>query len=298
MISFDGNAKKNSLKLVKNNLTRNRYTQNKNDGFTLIELILVIIILGVMSVGIAGFITLSTQTYLNVSERDELLGNTRFVIERLNREIRNAVPNSIRVKNSNSMQCIEFVEIKASTTYINIPVAPESASSNISVIPFNDQNGNPYECNSCSDQVIVYPLLSDEVYDNHNDFSGKMFNIGNFSSAAVNEWTIPIRNGSILFDDDSPTERLYIANRQVAYCVLIGKIYRYQNGIGGTQRLPPRSRPYLMAEYVAPIDTSNLPFSIVPATLTRNAMVQVNLHFIRNDEDYVFNNDIHINNIP
>ncbi len=46
---------------------------NKNkrmNGLTLMELIIVIILLGVMAVGIAGFITLTTQTYLNVSERD------------------------------------------------------------------------------------------------------------------------------------------------------------------------------------------------------------------------------------
>jgi len=272
--------------------------EKRNDGFTLVELILVIILLGVMSVGIAGFITLSTQTYLNVVERDELLGNTRFVVERLNREIRNAVPNSIRIKNSNSKQCIEFVPIEASTTYIDIPVAPESESSNITVIPFNDKNGDPYKCDACRDQVIVYSLSVDEIYGNHNDTSGKVFNLSDFSSSAVNEWTMSIRNGEVLFDEDSPTERLYVANQQVAYCVLIGRIYRYKNGIGGQQRLPPRSRPYLMAEYVAPIDVNNLPFNIAPATLTRNSMVQVKLHFIRNDEDYVFNNDIHINNIP
>lgn len=277
---------------------KNAYSSMRSSGFTLLELIIVIIILGVMSVGITGFIKLSTQTYLNVTERDELLANARFVVERLNRELRNAVPNSVRVKNSNSMQCIEFVPIEASTTYVDIPVAPETADSNIKVIPFNDKFGNPYICDSCSDQVIVYPLLADEVYDSHNDLDGKVFNIGDFSSSVVNEWVMPIRNGVVLFDEDSPTERLYVVNQQISYCVFVGQIRRYNSGIGGAQRLPPRSRPYLMAEYLAPINTNALPFTIVPATLTRNAMVQVNLHFMRNEEDYVFNNDIHINNIP
>lgn len=271
----------------------------KSSGFTLLELIIVIIILGVIAVGIAGFITLTTQTYLNVTERDELLANARFVIERLNREIRNTVPNSIRVKNNNSMQCIEFVPIEASTTYIDIPVTPEVASSNITVIPFNNKLGSPYECNSCFDQVMVYPLSADEVYSSFNDSTGKVFNLAEFSSLASNEWTLPIANiNGVLFDDDSPTKRLYIANQQVSYCVLLERIYRFKNGIGGTQKLPPRSRPYLMAEYVAPIDVNALPFTIVPATLTRNAMVHINLHFIRNEEEYVFDNDIHINNTP
>jgi len=287
------------MTLSKKANTANIANKTKGKGFTLLELIIVIIILGIMSVGIAGFITLSTQTYLNVSERDELLANARFVIERLNREIRNAVPNSIRVKNSSSMQCIEFVPIEASTTYIDIPVAPEAARNTITVIPFNNKNDTPYKCDECSDQVIVYPLSASEVYDSFNDSTGKVFNLGNFSSSALNEWTLPIASeNGVVFDDDSPTERLYIANQQVTYCVLFESIYRFKNGIGGSQSLPPRSRPYLMAEYVAPININDLPFTIMPATLARNAMVQVNLHFIRNDEDYVFNNDIHIHNVP
>jgi len=299
-------TKKQVQKHTHTNLIKITKQKIHHQGFTLIELIVVIIILGVMSMGIAGFITLSTQTYLNVSERDELLSSARFAVERLNREIRNAVPNSIRVKNDNSKQCIEFVAIEASTTYIDIPVKPESANANISVIRFKDKNGNPYECNTCADQVIIYPLSADEVYATHTDTTGKVFNIANFSppEPEEDEWTLPIANGAVLFDDDSPTERLYIANQQISYCIGNNKIYRYKNVIGGEQELLPSPsdssvpKTYLMAEHVAPIDVNYLPFTFVPATLTRNAMVQVKLHFIRNDEDYVFNNDIHINNIP
>lgn len=62
----------------------NKISKNKGckeSGFTLLELIIVIILLGVMAVGITGFITLSTQTYLNVTERDELLASARFAVK-------------------------------------------------------------------------------------------------------------------------------------------------------------------------------------------------------------------------
>lgn len=270
-------------------------------GFTLLELIIVIVILGVMSVGIASFISLSTKTYMNVTERDNVLANARFVVERLNREIRDAVPNSIRIANNTSTQCIEFVPIAASTTYLDIPVTPEPAKANFTAIRFNNSQGDPYECVACSDQVIVYPVSTvdpSDVYDNHNDLTGKVFNVGNFSPTASDEWTIPINNGAVIFEEDSPTERLYIANKQVSYCVTNGQINRHAKSIGGSQTLPPDNSPIKMAEYLAPIDVNNLPFIILPATLTRNAIVQVNLHFTRDGEDYVFNNDIHINNIP
>jgi len=275
-------------------------------GFTLIELILVIIILGIMSVGIAGFITLSTQTYLNVTERDELLANARFVIERLNREIRNAVPNSIRIKNDTTSQCIEFVPIIASSTYINIPVAPEGASANITVIPFNDKDGDPYECSSCSDQVLVYPLFSVnsiDIYADQSDAIGKVFGLDAVTQTTTDEWTLTLDETSgVLFDDDSPTERLYIIHSPVSYCVKNNTIVRHANyGYLVNQSLSPiifPNEPVLMAENIATLATSDLPFVMYPATLQRNAMIQIKLNFMRDGESIVFNNEIHITNVP
>jgi len=268
-------------------------------GFTLIELVLVIVLLGVISVGISGFIGLSTQTYMNVSERDELINNARFVIERLNRELRNAVPNSVRVSDLSGIQCMDFVPISTSTIYTNIPVAPETASNQVTVIPFKAEDGvSDYSCSSCLDLVIVYPNDTASIYDNHNDTTGRVFNLSDFSPPTTlnDEWTLSIANGAVLFDRDSPTQRLYIANEQVSYCVFANKIYRYRNNIGGSQTLPPRARPVLMAEYLADIDNTDLPFTVLPATLQRNAVVQIKLHFLRNNEDIVFENEIHIKN--
>ncbi len=268
-------------------------------GFTLVELVLVIVLLGVISVGISGFIGLSTQTYLNVSDRDELISNARFIIERLNRELRNAVPNSVRVNSNNTTQCLEFVPIATSTVYTNIPVAPEPANNQITVIPFKAEDEvSDYRCNNCSDLVIVYPSDTASIYANHNDTTGKVFNLADFTPPAslTNEWTLTIANGAVLFDQESPTQRLYIANEQISYCVFANKMYRYSNNIGGFQALPPLSGGVLMAEHLAGFDFANLPFTILPATLQRNALVQVKLQFIRNNESITFENEIQIKN--
>ena len=90
---------------------------------------------------------------------------------------------------------------------------------------------------------------------------------------------------------------MYIANEQVSNCVFAEQIFRYTNSIGGAQSLPPQS-PTLMAEHLAPFDNNLLPFEILPATLTRNAMVKTRLHFTQDNEDYVFENDIHVLSVP
>jgi len=274
-----------------------------NKGFTLMELVLVIVILSIMSVGISGFITLSTKTYLNATNRDELIGNARFVIERLSRELRNAVPNSIRTNSwaGDRLQCIQFTPISASTVYTDIPVKPEPASKELSVIPFEDVSGNPYQCDSasgCTDLVTVYPINSDEIYDDHTNEDGKIFRIDNIDSSST-PWKINILNSqNIHFNEDSPTKRLYITNEQVSYCVYPGLIIRFRDDITeGSQTIPGSTRFY-MAGYVIDDISGHLPFNYQPATLKRNAVVQIHLEFTKEDESYVFDHEVHINNVP
>lgn len=271
-------------------------------GFTLMELILVIMILGIMAVGISGFITLSTQTYLNATNRDELIGNARFVIERLNRELRNVVPNSIRIKSFDDKECIQFTPIAASTTYTDIPVLPEPASKTLSVIPFNGPNGGEYQCSAtCGDLVTVYPLSSNDIYDDYvNNDKGKIFSVDKVDKSIV-PWHLDISNTqNINFNEDSPTQRVYIVNEQVSYCAVNGYIIRYREEVSkGVQTFPDLSaeKVYMAGYLVENVSGPSL-FNYQPATLKRNAVVQIHLQFTKEDENYVFDHEVHIKNVP
>ncbi len=280
-----------------NKLTKNStktLTLKKASGFTLMELIIVIIIMGVMAVGIAGFIKLSTQTYLNVTERDELLANARFAVERLNREVRNALPNSMRTANNVITNCLEFVPITTSTVYTQIAVAPEPVTNTIAVIPFKMSDSVDYNCNDCGDVVIVYPLDNSEVYQDHSDTAGKAFEIESY--LAINRSEIKLKQTAV-FTEDSPTNRAYIVNSPVSYCLNGGRLTRYVGyGFSGVQPLPPSTGSNsLMAEG---LDFASSNFTVVEASLQRNAVVQIKLNFTRDGEQVVFDNAIHINNIP
>ncbi len=272
-------------------------------GFTLMEMILVIIILGIMGAGISGFISLSTQSYLNATNRDELIGNARFVIERLSRELRNAVPNSIRTQSwaGNRLQCIQFTPIVASTVYTDIPVAPELASKVLSVIPFEGEDGNPYQCNiasGCTDLVTVYPLKTDDIYTDATSSTGKIFRIDNVDSSSE-PWKINILNlQAVHFDEDSPTQRLYITSEQVSYCAFPGLVIRYRDSISSGGQTIPGSTRFYMAGYLLDDISGQQVFNHQPATLTRNGVVQMHFRFTKDDENYVFDHEVHINNVP
>jgi len=109
-----------------------KLTKNQQ-GFTLVELVTVIVILGVLATSITSFLRFGTKSYTDASDREALISSARFVIERLNREVRNALPNSIRTIGANN-ECLEFVPVDKSVIYLDIPVAPEAATNSVEVL--------------------------------------------------------------------------------------------------------------------------------------------------------------------
>jgi len=241
-----------------------KLTGNKSSGFTLIELIVVIVILGVLASAITTFIKFGTQIYTETTARDQLVSSARFAIERLNREVRNALPNSLILTNTG--QCLEFTPIIESTTYTDIPVAPELARGTINVIKFD-------EAFNASWDAVVYPLNADDVYGN----SDKVHGVSSIDDAG-NEWVITLDN-SVLYADESPTQRLYFIKGSVEYCLQNRTLLR-----NGT----------LMAQDI----DNTAPFEVLAATLQRNAMVQIHFRFEKNNEKITFNNEIQVLNVP
>ncbi|MCY7295265.1 PilW family protein [Alteromonas sp. a30] len=283
-------------------------------GFTLIELVSVIILIAIVMLGVTGFIGSGVQIYLDATERDQLLGDSRFIVERMSREVRTALPNSVRISGNNNAHCLEFAPIRWSTFYEDIPVAPEPASSALSAINLIGLGSESYIENvDNSDFVVVYATNSGQVYDT-TQTSGvsRRFGLNSVTSAAIA--TVELDN-SVQFATDSPLSRLYVVDGQtVSYCVRnVGA-----NAISGSKNMYRHIAPYqevqpiytsggvLMAENIDNTLSNNPqlvpqnddPFRVYAASLQRNAYVRVRLRFRRNEEVVVFNNEIHIPNSP
>lgn len=269
-------------------------TPEKQRGFTLVELVTVIIILGILATSVSEFLRYGTQSYTNATDREEIISTARFVIERLNREVRNALPNSLRVTSDNSMQCLEYVPIANSAIYLDIPVFPEVAANNIEVMML--QSLPPTATNLLS----IYALNSNDIY---NKTTGV---IATFNNIALNpDLSLPsaitLANDT-LFVSESPTNRLYLIEAPIAYCLVASSLYRYSNYAYSNENTPifDGTNRSLMAEYLVNNinQDSELPFKTVPATLQRNGLALIRLIFSRNLERIVFNNEIQVPNVP
>ncbi len=254
-------------------------------GFTLIELILVILVLAIVSTGIVTFIRYGVQTYQDVAGRDKQISDSRFVIERITRELRNALPNSVRVTNSGD--CVEFIPILASSSYVDIPVLPDAAS-NTATIVVSSESFDPEDT-----KLVVYPLDASEVYVDGTQTAGKVFNVSSYSLPTDNVITVTLDN-TVLFSDDSPNQRYFIVRDNVAYCWdTNGDIKRYDNVSN-----PPSGTGILMAENVIKQNASSQIFTYQNDTLIRNAIVLMDFTFQYNDERLRLVNEVNIANVP
>lgn len=242
-------------------------------GFTLIEMIVVIIILGVLATAVTTFISLSTRIYTEATAREQLVSSARFAIERLNREVRDALPNSLVV----SGRCLMFSPIVASTIYTDIPVSPEAARKTIDVIEFDE----PSSISNWS--VIVYPLTPDDVYVD----IGKLYPVAGIDPGPTAHERIITLDvvDNVQFSEDSPTQRLYFINGSVEYCIQDDTLLRSDS----------LSQNVLMAQNISVAGSS---FEVLAATLQRNGMVRTNFRFERNSEVITFTNEIQVLNVP
>ncbi|MDO6444732.1 type II secretion system protein [Colwellia sp. 1_MG-2023] len=259
-----------------------RLPSKYQSGFTLVELVTVIIILGILAVGMGNFLQFGSRIFTETSARDQLVSSARFAIERLNREVRHAVPNSVKEVNANG-NCLSFYPTIASTVYIDIPVSPEADNDEITIIPFDDNTV------ALANNVIVYPLMATDFEPSVNTkYHPFTLPIDKTATPWVLSFSSPVS-----FANDSPTQRIFFYGDEVSYCVVGTQLIRSASG----------NSSVMADDILNYYSTNNMAaFKVTEATQTRNATIQVRLQFGVNGEEsgeqVTFNNEIQVPNVP
>jgi MSHA biogenesis protein MshO len=97
-------------------MTTRRYGRLQR-GFTLVEAVLVIAILGILGGMVALFIQAPMQSYVDSVDRSEVSDVADLALRRMARDLRLALPNSIRV--SSDGNSIEFLLIRSGGRYLS-----------------------------------------------------------------------------------------------------------------------------------------------------------------------------------
>jgi len=282
------------------------YAVNKKSarGFTLVEMVTVILILGILVVGVSSFIIFGTRIFVESSSVDQVLSQSRFAVERMTRELRSAVPSSVRItSDSLTYQCVEFVPIEASTTYLSMPIAPNATALTGTVIL------NTTDKIKENQYIWIYPLTDSDVY---NSARQKRAQIKTFTPLGeppnqANQVTLTFM-GSTRFAEGSPRQRIYFASAPVSYCFekapsgneLTLKRYTVY-GFNVSQPTPAHmSSGVLMAQSVANVlsNSADLPLILTPSSLVNNAMVHLQPRFNVNGETFQYRHQVQVINVP
>ena len=187
----------------------------KQQGFTLVELVAVIVLLGFVGTASVQFIRQGIEVYVDSARRNNLQHQARFAIERVSRELKNALPGSVRPLDNAGNQCIEFFSIVSATTYLSSIV--NSTISTLNVVDFNYTY-------TAGDQLAIYTFENDSVYG----VTPTISNLTNaVNGATANTQTLSFTAMPIV--NESPTRRAYIVRGPVSFCASDGELRR--NGI-------------------------------------------------------------------
>ncbi|HGF7225202.1 TPA: PilW family protein [Vibrio cholerae] len=256
-------------------------------GFTLIEMVISIILLAVVGLFLGSVIRQGLSIYVDSSAREALIQQGRFVTERLGRELREAVPNSVLVANG----CIEFLPIVNSALYIELPV--EDGPFRLLLINKQLTEGQRlvvFPRNAV--ELLGYPLGAMEEQEQWARIEEQEFELDETNALTMIDVDISAENG---FSLHSPARRVYIYENPVAFCYQDGRIYRYANYGFEREDLPPStfSTVVLMAE-----NLSQASFEVAKPELQRNGLIKIELTFEDRGEKVEFVHNALIYNTP
>ncbi|AEG09875.1 methylation site containing protein [Shewanella baltica OS183] len=281
--------------------------QASTRGFTLVEMVTVILILGILVVGVSSFIIFGTRIFVESSSVDQVLSQSRFAVERMTRELRSALPNSLRVNtDSLTYQCIEFVPIEASTTYLTMPIIPAAAASTGIVIL-----DNTVSAIRVNQFAWIYPLIDADVYSSARQKRAQVKTIATAPSPLEHQVTLTF-TAPTRFAEASPRQRIYFGLSPVSYCFEKGasgndlQIVRYAGYNFNAVQPNPAAMPttmgtgVLMAQSVANVlnNGADLPLILTPSSLVNNAMVHLQPRFNVNGETFQYRHQVQVINVP
>lgn len=180
------------------------------DGFTLVEMVVVITIVGILAAGAALFIRNPTQSFIDSENRANLTDRADTALRRMARDIRNALPNSVRTTTNASDSFIEFMPVKAAGRYRAAVggLIPSGDPLDFTLATDSFDVLGPSVTVVANDKLVIYNLgiTGSDVYEGSNSRT---------LDAATNANLLSFSGG--IFPQASPSSRFFVVSTPVSY---------------------------------------------------------------------------------
>jgi MSHA biogenesis protein MshO len=248
-------------------------------GFSLVELIAVIVILGVISSIGVTFVVKITQSYQQTQARTKLTMHARQSMERMSRQLRSALPYSVRITNSG--QCIEFMPIASGGFYLNQVSDSKNAAApqaNITVAPHQIDFGT-------ASYMSIGAMSAAEIYGGAGQSVAGVASRSAISISLTSAKTW-LRN--------SINKRFYLLNSPQAFCVDSNQLKFFENQSIVVSSINTASGFSLLSTNVSAVT----PFQLTMASDNRNTEVVLQMTFTEAGQSLNFTQQVMIRNVP
>jgi len=275
-------------------------------GFTLIELIMVIVITGIIAAVVSVFIRSPVQGYMDLSRRAELVDAAESALRLMARDIRRALPNSIRINGANAIEMINTVE---GVRYRHeAPGAPlqrlnfSAADASFNAVGTFNNITTPFASNG--HRLVIYNLgtTGADAYDAATQVitpAATTFTIDADptppgGSGAEDRITL---SAGHQFPFQSPRQRLFLVDGPISYICNTGTsfLHRYTGyGLAIAQPVPPVGVTGIpLTRHV-----SACTFTYSAGTATRAGLVTLELTLTDSGESVRLLHQVHVDNVP
>nr|WP_315489439.1 type II secretion system protein [uncultured Rhodoferax sp.] len=281
--------------------TKPRPFPTHQSGFTLVELIMVIVILGVIGGTVAVFMKGPIDAYFDTARRAGIADVADTTVRRMARDLRKALPNSIRLSGT---QCVEFIPTRMGGRYRAQDIVPVPSDNTSLRFDAADSSFNMLGINTAlpadqriraGDLVAVYNLgiAGASAYAGNNTATVAGVAV---SPASANETRISLATTAVQFPLESPTRRFHVIpveEKVVSYNCSGGKLYRNTNYSYATSCPAPTvgTTPIIASE------VNNCSFTYDNSDM-RNGLVKLSLTFSSGGESASVYHEVHVNNTP
>jgi len=277
-------------------------------GFTMIEMIVVIVITGIIAGAVAVFIRLPVQGYVDAARRAEMTDIADAALRRMGRDLRLALPNSVRITDGGAT--LEFLLTRTGGRY---RVADNGAGSG-DFLDFtqNDSSfdqfgplatGTGQSIVNNRDLLVVYNL----GISGANAYAGD--NTATISGTSPPTIGVPLLANETRiyfaakkFPFESPGARFQVVEGPVTYAcdTTTGKLTRYWAYAISTTQPPAATLAASSAASRALVATnvSACVFDYTPGVTARGGVVALTLKIAESGESAQLYHEVHVSNVP
>lgn len=268
-------------------------------GATLVELIVVIAITGIVAAAVAVFIRAPVEGYVGAARRAELTDAADTALRRLTRDLRTALPNSIRTTTNVNVRYLEYLQTSGGGRYRGeVTGAGGGDTLDFTVADSTFDVIGPMPALAAGDSIVIYNLSASGA--SANAYSGD--NREAYSSSAAPTITLAAAR---LFPFPSPGKRFQVVQYPVTYAcdplpLGTGELRRYWGyTIQLAQPTPPSSPPVggTNALLATNVDGCNFFYATSGAT-GRTGVLALTLQVTQSGETVRLFQQAHVNNVP